>query len=332
MVNWLQFVVCTTLIVFSGSRLSQYGDVIAEKTGMGQTWIGVILMASVTSLPELITGISSVTVYNLPNIAAGDVLGSCMFNLVILAALDIGRRQAPISSLAHQGQILTAAFGIVLLGLTSIGILAADSIPALGWISIASFFLLGLYLAGMRIIFRYERRRISEFLSAVVEEGRYDHIPKSAAYRRFVLYAAIIVAAATYLPHIADEIATSSGLGRTFVGSIFVALATSLPEVVVSRAALRMGAVDLAVGNILGSNLFNIAILAIDDAAYLHGPILSHVSGSHTLTAVAAMTMTAVMMLALVYRSKKKILAISWESLGVFFIYAVTGLLLFLKR
>jgi len=84
-VIWIQFAACTAIILYSGTRLSLYGDVIAEKSGLGRTWIGVILMASVTSLPELVTGISSVAIYNLPNIAAGDVLGSCMFNLLILA-------------------------------------------------------------------------------------------------------------------------------------------------------------------------------------------------------------------------------------------------------
>jgi cation:H+ antiporter len=74
---WLQFVVVTPVIVFAGYHLSTYGDVIAKKTGRGRTWVGVILMASVTSLPELITGISSVVLFDLLNIAIGDVLGSC---------------------------------------------------------------------------------------------------------------------------------------------------------------------------------------------------------------------------------------------------------------
>ena len=332
MVIWLQFIVCTALIVYSGSRLSMYGDVIAEKTGMGQTWIGVVLLASVTSLPELVTGISSVTVYDLPNIAVGDVLGSCMFNLVILAVLDIGRKQFPITSLAHQGQILTAAFGILLLGLTSICILAGDSVPVLGWIGIQSFFLLLIYLVAMRVVFTYERRRIAEFLREVSEETRYSHVTKSAAYRRFAFYALIIVGAATYLPRVADEIASITGLGGTFVGSILVALSTSLPEVVVSRAALKMGAVDLAFGNILGSNLFNLAILAIDDILYFQGPILSHISESHAITAIAAMTMTGIAIIALVYRSKKRIVFSSWDSLGVVTIYAITALILFMRR
>ena len=332
MLVWIQFLICTVVIVYAGSHLSHYGDVIAEKTGMGRTWIGVVLMASATSLPELFTGISSVAIFNSPNIAAGDVLGACMLNLLILAILDVGLKAAPISTLAHQGQILTAAFGVLLLGLTTINLLANESIPALGWIGLLSLIIPLVYLAGMRLIFNYEKRRIAEFLTEVKEEARYDHVSKSAAYWRFAFYAVIIVAAATYLPYVADEIATITGLGQTFVGSILVALSTTLPETVVSKAALRIGAVDLAVGNVLGSNLFNLLILAIDDAFFLKGPLLSFVSPMHAVTACAAMTMTAITMIALVYRSKKRILFFSWESIGVYLVYAVTVLLLFLKR
>ena len=332
MLIWVQFLVCTVVIVFGGSRLSRYGDVIAEKTGMGRTWIGVILMASATSLPELFTGISSVAIFNSPNIAAGDVLGSCMFNLLILAVLDVGRKVAPISTLAHQGQILTASFGVLLLGLTTISLLAGPTIPTLGWIGLYSLVIPLVYLAAMRLVFNYERRRIAEFLSEVKEEARYEHVSKAAAYGRFVFYATLIAAAATYLPYVADQLATITGLGRTFVGSILVALSTSLPEIVVCKAALQMGAVDLAVGNVLGSNLFNLLILAIDDMFFLKGPLLSSVSATHAVTACAAITMTAVTMIALMYRSKKRILFFSWDSLGVFLVYAMAVLILFLKR
>jgi len=332
MLLWLQFVVCTVVIVYCGSRLSQYGDVIAEKTGMGQTWIGVILLASVTSLPELITGMSSVAVYNLPDIAAGDVLGSCMFNLLILAVLDFGRRKPPLASITHQGQVLTASFGIVLLGLTSVGLLEASATPAIGWIGASSFVLLAVYLVAMRLVFRFEKKRVGELSSAVAKELRYGHIAKAEAYRRFAILALLIVAAAAYLPHVADEIAGATGLGRTFVGSILVAVVTSLPEVTVSRAALRMDAADLAVGNLLGSNMFNIAIFALDDIAYVPGPISAGVSANHALTAVAAMVMTATLMVGLVYRPKHKLLFVTWESLGIFLVYVMTTVFLYLQR
>jgi cation:H+ antiporter len=332
MLAWLQFIACAVVIVYCGSRISQYGDVIAEKTGMGQTWIGVVLLASVTSLPELIAGVSAVAVYDVPNIAVGGVLGSCMFNLLILALLDIGRREAPLSSRVHQGQVLTASFGIVLLGLTGVGILEADATPTIGWIGATSFVLLAVYLAAMRIVFRYEKKRVEEVASAVAKKLRYGHIEKAAAYRRFAVFALLIVAAAIYLPHVADEIAGATGLSRTFVGSILVAVATSLPEVIVSHAALRIDAPDLAVSGMLGSNLFNIAILAIIDIAYVRGSIFAHVSGSQALSAVAAMVMTATLMVALMYRSKHKLLFISWESLGMLLIYVVTFVFLYLKR
>jgi cation:H+ antiporter len=329
---WLEFLICAAVIVYSGTRLSEYGDAIAEKTGMGRTWIGVVLMASVTSLPELVTGISSVTVYNLPNIAAGDVLGSCMFNLLILAMLDIKRDGDPLSSLAHQGQILTAAFGILLLGSTTICILAGNSIPALGWIGVYTPILLVTYLIAMRLVFNYERKRIAEFLSDLSEQAQYEHLSKAGAYRRFCAHAVVIVGAATYLPHLGDEIASITGLGRTFVGSIFIALSTSLPEIVVSRAALRMGAVDLAVGNILGSNLFNIGILALDDIFYIKGPILGQISSSHAVTGTAAMMMTAIMTIALVYRSRRRIVFFSWESLANTLVFALASFLLYARR
>ncbi len=332
MLIWVQFLVCTAVIVFSGSRLSRYGDVIAEKTGLGRTWIGVILMASATSLPELFTGISSVAIFNSPNIAAGDVLGSCMFNLLILAVLDVRLKAAPLSTRAHQGQILTAAFGVLLLGLATISLLANHSIPALGWIGLYSLVILLVYLAAMRLIFNYEKRRIAEFLSEVKEEAHYEGISKRDAYLRFAFYAAIIAVTATYLPYVADQLAAATGLGQTFVGSILVALTTSLPEIVVGRAALQMGAVDLAVGNVLGSNLFNMAILAVDDMFFLKGPLLSFVSSTHAVTACAAMTMTAITVIALMYRSKKRILFFSWDSLAVFCVYALTVMILFLKR
>jgi cation:H+ antiporter len=153
MLPWLQLVVCTGIILVSGAYLSKYGEVIAEKTGLGRTWVGVALMASVTSLPELVTGISSVAIFDLPNIALGDVLGSCMFNILILALLDSMGGSAPISTKAHQGQVLTAAFGILMLGLVNMSILASALMPSVGWVGVYSFAIVAIYLVAMRAVF-----------------------------------------------------------------------------------------------------------------------------------------------------------------------------------
>ncbi|MGK2863275.1 MAG: hypothetical protein ACSLE0_15190, partial [Chitinophagaceae bacterium] len=105
--NTFGFACCAGIIIYSGTRLSVYGDKIADLTGMGKAWVGLILMASVTSLPELITGFSSVVIVNAPNLAAGDIFGSCMFNLLILSLLD-ARIKQPLFSMVKSSHIVAA--------------------------------------------------------------------------------------------------------------------------------------------------------------------------------------------------------------------------------
>ena len=163
MLLWLGFIICTAAIVYSGIRLSRYGDIIAEKTGLGGTWIGVVLMASVTSLPELVTGISSVTYANVPDIAAGDVLGSCVFNMLILAVLDALHRAKPLSARAHHGNILSAAFGMLLLCLIAVSILLGDRIIVIGWVGYYSLASIGIYFVAMRMVYFYEKKPLPHF-------------------------------------------------------------------------------------------------------------------------------------------------------------------------
>lgn len=332
MALWLQFIACTGIILVSGAYLSKYGDVIAEKTGLGRTWVGVILMASVTSLPELVTGISSVAVFNVPDIAVGDVLGSCMFNILILAVLDFMSGPAPVSTRAHQGQVLTAAFGIVLLGLVNLSIFGATQIPSLGWVGIYSLVFIAVYLIAMRSVFSYEKKRIAELIEVVAEEMRYEKISKARAYQLYGLHAVLTIGAAVYLPGLGERIAQVTGLGQTFVGNIFIALSTSLPELVVSIATLKIGAIDMAFGNIFGSNLFNIAILAVDDFFYTNGPILAHVSANHLVSSSAAIAMTAVAAIGLTYRASKKWLFFAWDSVAILAIYLFALSILYMMR
>jgi cation:H+ antiporter len=332
MMLWLQFIACTGIVLIAGTYLSKYGDIIAEKTGLGRTWIGVVLMASVTSLPELVTGISSSAVFDLPDIAAGDVLGSCMFNVLILALLDFLSGAAPISAKAHQGQVLTASFGILLLALVNLSIFGAAQIPSIGWVGVYSVIFAATYFVAMRAIFSYEKRRIADLIEAVAEELRYEKIPKAKAYRMYSLNALLTIGAAMYLPRLGERIAEVTGLGQTFVGNVLIALSTSLPELVVSIAALKIGAVDMAFGNVFGSNLFNIMILAVDDVFYTKGPILSYVSGNHLVSSSAAIAMTAVAAVALTYRAGKKWIFFAWDSLTIFVIYVLALYILYAMR
>ena len=119
MTHWpifVEFSVLALVIGVSGYFLSLYGDVIAEKTGLGGSWVGFALLATVTSLPELVTGVSAVTYVGAPNIALGDALGSCVFNLLLIVLLDFLHREASVYTRISQGHILSAGFGVVVLG------------------------------------------------------------------------------------------------------------------------------------------------------------------------------------------------------------------------
>ena len=335
MVVWSLFIACTAVILFTGTLLSKYGDILAEKSGLGRTLIGVILMASVTSLPELITGISSIIIFDLPNIAAGDVIGSCMFNLVILALLDLVDlgNPLPLPARAHQGHVLSAGFGILLLGLVVMGVVAGERLPRIAWIGVYSVVFIAVYMVAMRMIFLHEKNRISRFIEEMAEELQYQHMSGARALAMYVLNAVVLIGAATYLPHLGEQIAELTGLGQTFVGNILIALSTSLPEVAVSVAAVRIGAIDMAVGNLFGSNLFNIAVLALDDILYVKGPLLLWISSTHTVAAVSAICMTAIAIIGLTYRTtNKKPLFFSWDSLGILGIYSVAIVLLYRAR
>lgn len=333
MIIWLEFIFCSGIIVFCGTKLSIYGDIIAEKTGLGRAWIGLILMASVTSLPELITGISSVTIADTPNITLGDIMGSCVFNISIIVLMDMLHGSAPIFHKSEHGHILSAGFGIILISLASISILANQTIPMVGHIGLYTPAIILIYGIGIRSVFFFEKRRIAEFVGETVQATQYEHISTKDAVNKYILNALFIIGAAAYLPFIGDRLAEETGLGRSFIGSVFIAMTTSLPEVVVSISALKIGATDMAIANLFGSNIFNILILAIDDVFYTKGSLLANVSISHAVTGFMAVLMTGIAVVSLIYRLERKtFLRLGWDAIAIFIAYLVNIYLLYSLR
>lgn len=328
---WLQFALCVTLIGLAGSKLSRYGDVIAEKTGLSGTWIGMILLATVTSLPELATGVSAVTFADTPNIALGDALGSCVFNLFIITILDFLYRKESMYTRASQGHILAAGFGIILIGFVGFNLLLGEKAEnlAIGHVGFYTPVILILYAIAMRTVFLYEQQQMATYAEQVAL--RYPDVTLKQAVSRYTLAALIVVSAGIWLPFIGKEMAGVMGWNNTFVGTLFIAFATSVPELVVTLAALRIGALDMAIGNLLGSNLFDILIIAVDDILFLNGPILSHVSQHHAVSALSAVMMTGVAIVGLLYRPATRILrTVGWTSLLLFSIYLLNTYVLYL--
>ena len=329
--NIAGFLACAAVIVYSGSKLSYYGDQIAELTGLGRAWIGLILMASVTSLPELITGISSVAIVKDPDLAAGDIFGSCVFNLLILSVLD-ARMKKPLFSAVKQSHIVASIFGIILMVVAAAAIFMANEMPAFLWISSLTFLLFFIYAIAMYGIFTYEKTALEQ----IIPEAKSVTI-NAPDFKKTVwgygLNALIVLGGAIFLPYFGENIAHSSGLGSSFFGTLFVAAATSLPELVVSFAALRIGAADMAVGNLLGSNLFNMFILGVDDVFYREGSLFKDISPSHMLSIFVTIIMSAIVGLSLMFKPKKKRLwLLSIDTFIIVLLYLVLITYLFNKK
>jgi cation:H+ antiporter len=327
MLIWLEFAGVSALILFSGSKLTRYGEIISQKTGLSGLWLGTVLMAGVTSLPELSTGMSAV-LHDLPDIAVGNVLGSCTFNVLILGLLDALSRKVPLSSRINQGNILAAGLSILFLGGVALSLVLGPRLPGLGWVGIVTPLIVAGYLLTMRITFKFEKKRAGAKTGA----GGASPLSLRDAVVRYAVHAAVVVGAAIFLPGIAEGIARMTGLGDTFVGNIFTAISTSLPELTVSVAALRLGAVDMAVGNIFGSNLFNILILAVQDILYVKSPILNAVQAHHVVPAITAMAMTGLAIAGLIYNAERKLFIWAWDSFGVILVFTANLVLLLLLR
>jgi len=327
---WLKFAICLAVVLFAGTKLAKYGDAIAEKTGLGRIWIGLVFIAVITTMPELVTSVSSVVLVHSPDLALGTLLGSCCFNLSILALLDILHSRTPVLSVANPKHTVTAGWGALLIAIVAASIIAGErfSFIASGLVGIPSIIILVLYLLVMWRIFRRERdQKLNATPTTVLQ---YDKLATRTVYIRFALAATAIIAAGIWLSFIGDEISEATGWGNTFVGTLFLAVTTSAPELVVAVSALRMGAVDLAVADILGANMLDIAMIVPIDLAYGQGFILSAVSRSHLIITAVALAMSLLAMGGLRFRQKRKVFRIaSWYAPPLILLYIFGAYALF---
>lgn len=317
---WLLFIASAVVIVIAGAKLSYCGDQIADLTKLGRLWIGVVLMAAATSLPEVFTTISAGLIHA-PDLAAGDLFGAGLSNMLTLGLIDGLHRDKRVWQQAAFEHSLVASLAMVLTSLAAFFVLYRPGLEHAG-IGLGSLLLLLLYILGMRLVFRQEdvkRRQREQELVAEAEIMREDHpIARRAALRRavagFAVAALAILAAAPVLAHSAKEIAERTGISGMFIGTSLVALTTSMPELVTSLAAVRLGAFDLAVGNLFGSNAFNMAAFAFADAAYQEGPLLSAVTSAHALTALWSILLMNVGLMGIIYRVEKRYALIEPDS------------------
>ncbi len=314
-----ELILAGAVVIMAGARFTRLADKIGNRLNLGSGWIGLILLATVTSLPELVTGGTATAIGNV-DLAFGAILGSCSFNITLIVLLNALWGGGSVLRGVSASHALTSSFGLLLIGLALLGIVLMDKFadrPTVAQITELTWAVLILvtYLSCMRLVYRYERTRNSSEDRSVGLRS----IGGALAFQ-VALMAIVLVGASWWLARLGDVLSTHEikmigrPLGATFVGACFLAFATSLPEIVTSIAAVKLGKLDMALGNIFGSNMFNIVVIpALKGISLLRGDavMLSGETSSSTQNLIAgllAILLTTIAIAGLAYQSKRKML------------------------
>jgi len=301
----LWFLGSALVVVGAGIVLSRTADCIAERTGFGRLAVGVVLLAGATTLPEIFRSASAVRL-GAPDMAVGTIIGSCTQNILLLALMDLVHHleyRQGLSTRLVIGHSRAATLSIIVLAVTALA-LHLGHMPSLWGVGVAPVLVAAIYLAGLRMAVRVGEEApatpptLPSPATCAMSLGR--------ALLWFGVAALALVLAAPRLAGAAEALATASGLGLTFFGTIFVTLVTCLPEAVASFTALRLGAYDLAVGNLFGSNAFNVTLILLLDVVHRSGPILEAVSKTHLVSALVGIVLTGIALQNILTRDERR--------------------------
>jgi len=328
---WLLFGISVVLVLYGGVQLTRSGDMIADKTGIGRAWIGLVIISFATTLPELVTSISAICVVREPDLAVGNCFGSMAFNLLIVTFIDLFGGKRSLRGEINRGLLLSGGLIIVLLFIIQFSMFSWRFYPIVSfsiWKSdLTSFFIIIIYLLMARMIFNYGKQTIPSLEMGVRPE--YESYSLGKSFGLYGISVLFVLIGGVLLAETANRIAVETGIGQTFVGSTLVAITTSLPEMVVAFSAVRLGALEMLVGNVLGANLFNLIIVALCDFFYREGILLQSIDFSHSITMVIVVIMTGVVLLGQFYRTEKRVLRLGWDSISLFLTYIIGLMLLY---
>ncbi|MBU0904640.1 MAG: sodium:calcium antiporter [Firmicutes bacterium] len=331
---FILFGLAAIVTILAAIELSNNADVLSGKSSLGGLLVGTVLLGGATSLPEVTTSISSVLIAN-PDIAVGNMLGSNMFNIFIIACFDIYYRKIRLFHSSNRGHLYTAGLGLILSTMTLIAMVSKLNIMVFG-IGLDSFLIAIVYGIGMYVIsivsegLPDNQMRALDFDQKEVNNTKFRKTTSiRQAVLNFFLAAVVIMIAGTLLSIFGDEIAEVTGLGSTFVGSFLLAATTSLPEAVAVFIALRLRNINIAIGSILGSNIFNMLILMGTDIVYRNGPILSNVASTHEITAITVTILSILVMISIIRKHVTSTISYVIPSLLIIIGYFVATYLIF---
>lgn len=299
---YLAYIVLAVLVVVLSIYLSKYVDALDKKTNLSGAFIGGVLLAAVTSLPELFTSITAVLIVHQPELVQGNVFGSNIFNLTIFGGCILFASKKYREASVSKSHITTIIFTIALFVICIMGMYYPWIVPipflSLNWVSIA---ILIIYIINLKIVNSDDEN----------ENDNPDNVDLSVKQIvvRFVFLSVALVAVSILLTQVTDTLSEKLNLGKTVAGAIFLGVATSLPELTASINLVRLNNFNASIGNVTGSNLFNFIILCFGDLIYTGGGIYGKTNESIIIItcAIAASVFT---LLALKTKNNRTISAI----------------------
>ena len=333
---WLQLGAAAAVILVTAHFMAKSADIVAEKTGLGRSFVGVVMLATATSLPELGTGVSSIVLVGDVDLAAGDAFGSNLFNLLIIGLMDIYWRRGPVLAYVSSTSSLVGVLGIMVISTAAIAATVhhLTDMGSTWYISPVSVLMFGTFLVAMYLVFKAEHsgRSSRSESSDTAATLNYPHESLTRAVVIYAVTATIVIGTAIWLAFTGDHLAKAMGWEASFVGTQFLAFSTSLPEIAASFAALRLGAPELAITNVLGSNLFNMGfVLFLDDIAYTGGVLWHQIDDIHILTAAVAVLMTSIVVVGIhstTHRTAQTSI-ITFTGAAMILLYIATSVLVF---
>lgn len=333
--NVALFTVAAAAVWAAGTRIARYADAIAEITGLGRAVLGILLLGGVTSLPELAVA-STAALAGHPELSVNDLLGSAAINVLIIALADaaIGR-DAITSVVASPHVLLQGVLGIVLLAVVACAAISVD-VAILG-ASAWTWTLLALYGASVWIIARSHSGQVWKPVPATVRgqkgsSSANHHSSLGKLVTRTAFAGAIVLVAGFFLAKTAEAIAAQTGLGTSFVGAVLLAASTSLPEVSTVLAAVRLRQYEMALSDVLGTNLFNVTIIFVVDLLYDGEPVLAKVGAFAAVGALLAIVLTGLFLVGMIERRDRTLVRMGPDSLVAIAMYLAGVLVLYQLR
>ncbi|MDQ8203833.1 hypothetical protein [Pelagicoccus sp. SDUM812003] len=325
------FAVCTLVIGVLGTRLTHIADQLADRTGVGEALVGGVLLGAVTSLSGSVLSVSAAW-NGMPELALSNAFGGMAAQMAFLAVADICYRKANLEHAAAspenmlQGALLVCVLAMVLMA--SFG-------PEWSFFGVhpATPLMVATYAYGMYLVRKsrktpmWKPKETSETRTDVPEE-RNQRMSLGRLLFRFSTYALALGVAGWLLQRSAAVIVDNSPLNEAVMGALFTSVATSLPELVTSIAAVRRGALTLAVSGIIGGNAYDTLFAAFSDVAYRPGSIYHTMTPTLSFWIAANLLMSGVLIMGQLFRQRRGIGNIGFESAAVLAIYAVSSYVL----